>query len=84
MDFLSDSRRAVDITPSSQGAVPCSIGISKTSKQTCNQVFFMPGQLMNFGLLGDATGPEADLFVVSDKPGYVLNFTALQQGLNSV
>jgi hypothetical protein len=79
-DFLSDARVAVDITPSPKDAVPCTLGISKTSKQTCNQVFYMPGTFGDLDLLRNGTLPDADLVVVHDTIGYQLDFNTVVGG----
>jgi hypothetical protein len=73
-EFLSDSRVAVEITPSPEDIIPCTLGISKSSKQTCNQVFYMPGTFGDIDLLGNGTLPQADLVVVQDMRGYQLDF----------
>ncbi|PVH87145.1 hypothetical protein DL98DRAFT_581868 [Cadophora sp. DSE1049] len=74
-DLLSDPRRALDIGPQAKNNLPCSLGVSKTDNQTCNQVFFMPGLVLDLDQLRNAAHPEADLFVVNNSPGYMLNFT---------
>ncbi len=78
-DFLSDSRRIIDITSNSKDAVPCSTGFSKTSTQTCDQTFFMPGTVTDLNQLRNATVPQADIIVIHDTPGYMLNFTTSNQ-----
>ena len=74
-DLLSDPRRALDIGQQAKNNLPCSLGVSKTESQTCSQVFFMPGLVLDLDQLRNASHPEADLFVVHDSPGYMLNFT---------
>jgi hypothetical protein len=74
-DFLADSRRIIDITSNSKDSVPCSSGFSKTSTQTCDQTFYMPGVVVDLDLLRNAAVPQADMFVMHDTPGYMLNFT---------
>jgi hypothetical protein len=76
-DFLSDARVAVDITPSPEDVIPCTLGISKSSKQTCNQVFYMPGTFGDLDLLRNGTLPHADLVVVHDTRGYQLDFNTI-------
>jgi hypothetical protein len=73
-EFLSDSRFAVEITPSPEDVIPCTLGISKSSKQTCNQVFYMPGTFGDFDLLSNRTLSHADLVVIQDMRGYQLDF----------
>lgn len=78
-DFLSDTRLIIDITSSGKDVVPCSSGFSKTSTQTCDQTFFMPGTVVDLDLLRNAAVPQADMFVMHDTPGYMLNFTTSSQ-----
>jgi hypothetical protein len=73
-DFLSDSRIAVDITQSPENLIPCTLGISKSSKQNCNQVFYMPGSYGDLDILRNGALPYADLVVVHDTRGYQLDF----------
>jgi len=77
-DFLSDSRRIIDITPPGKDVVSCSSGTSKISKQTCEQTFFLPGTVTDLAQLSNTAAPQADMFVLHDAPGYMLNFTTNQ------
>lgn len=74
-DFISDSRVVVDVTPNPGDAIPCSVGTSTTSRQACNQVFYMPGTTGDLDLPSNATAPHADLVVVYDMRGYQPNFS---------
>lgn len=74
-DFLSDSRVAVDITPTPEDSIPCTLGYSKDITQTCNQVLYMPGTYGDLNLLRNASLPYADLIVVHNMRGYQLDFS---------
>lgn len=78
-DFLSDSRRVIDITSNAKDAVPCSSGFSKTSTQTCDQTFFMPALVADVNILRNAAVPQANMIVLHNSPGWMLNFTANNQ-----
>lgn len=80
-DFISDPRVAVDITPSSTDSISCSLGISRSAYQVCNQVFYMPGTFGDLDILRNGTLPNADLVVVHDMRGYQMNFTSPQNEL---
>jgi hypothetical protein len=73
-DFLSDSRVVVDITPTPQDSIPCTLGYGKDTKQTCNQVVYMPGTYGDFDLLKNESLPRVDMVIVHDMRGYQLDF----------
>ena len=73
-DFLSDTRVAVDITPTPEDSIPCTLGYVKGTRQTCNQVIYMPGTYGDLDLLRNASLPHADLIVVHNMRGYQLDF----------
>ena len=73
-NFLSDPRVAVDITPTPEDSIPCTYGYETDTRQTCNQVFYMPGTYGDLDLLRNASLPHADLVVVHNMRGYQLDF----------
>jgi hypothetical protein len=83
-DFLADPRVAVEITPTPEDTVPCTLGVSKNIRQTCNQVFYMPGTYGDFDVLQNASLPHADLVVVHDMRGYQLDFNTPKKNTNIV
>jgi hypothetical protein len=65
-EYLSDSRMAMEIIFSPEDVIPCTFSISKNSKQTCNQVFYMPGTSGDFVLQSNGTLSHADFVIIQD------------------
>lgn len=80
--FLSDPTRAVDITPSSLRAIPCSHGPNSESGQNCKRTFFIPGGIEFAAptVYGDNPPSKSDVFLVKDQQGYLLDFQEADKG----
>ena len=50
--FLSEQSRAVDITPASQGSIPCTYRSDSQNTEKCQRTYFVPGGL-------DLAAPES-------------------------
>ena len=75
-NLLTDSTRAVDLTPTVGPAKSCVQGIATRRGQTCERVVFVPGgiDLMAVQLESDDDLPEADVYLTQNQQGYVFKF----------
>jgi hypothetical protein len=76
--FLSEQSRAVDITPASQGSIPCTYRSDSQNTEKCQRTYFVPGGL-------DLAAPDArnnpnltkaDVLLARGQQSYILNFIA--------
>jgi hypothetical protein len=73
--FLSDTSRAVDITPAHLRSIPCTYSPTSFTGVACERTYFMAGVAFTPSMRNaTSVTTETEVILARDQQGYVLNF----------